>query len=112
MTISKTGRAFYFNDRVFQRHNGVLGNFVGIETGGEYEISGVKKEKTDRPWAGSGKIIIDEKTAAEYLAKVYASSMETIRLIAETIEDRFPIGRVRDRLNEVRRARFRERESF
>ena len=56
---SKSGRTVYFNDHAFQNRRGEYSNYIDIETGEEYWISGVKKNGEDRHWAGSGKITID-----------------------------------------------------
>lgn len=97
--LSKSGRTVYFNDHAFQRYNGISGNFIDVETGDEYWISGVKKDGTDRHWAGNGKTTIDKNVVEEYLAAVNASALDSHRFIVEEIEDRFPVERVRDLLN-------------
>lgn len=45
----------------------VTGNYIDVETGEEYWISGVKKNGTGRHWAGSGPIYIDKDVVEEYL---------------------------------------------
>ena len=67
---SKTGRTIYFNGQAFQPMggSGFQGNYLNIETGDEYWISGVKKDQNDRHRAGSGPIVIDESVVKEYLA--------------------------------------------
>ncbi len=42
------------------------GNYVDIETGETYWISGVKKNGADRHWAGSGPILVEQEAVAEY----------------------------------------------
>ena len=37
-----------------------------METGEQYWISGVKKNREDRHWAGAGPVEIDEDVRAEY----------------------------------------------
>ena len=96
---SRTGRTVYFNDHAFRRCKGVSGNFVDVETGEEYWISGVKKDGTDRHWAGSGKIVIDRKVVAEYLALINADALDPSRFIVEDMVDRFPVERVSKLLN-------------
>lgn len=65
--FSKTGRTVYFNGKAFK--GGRIGGIHSeLLTGDSYWISGVKKDTTDRHWAGSGKIIIDKNILAEYLA--------------------------------------------
>ena len=100
--VSKTGKTVYFNDRAFQRHKGIFGNFIDIETGEEYWISGVKKDGTDRHWAGNGKIIIDEKIIDQYLTEVGESSLDKTRFLVQEIKDVFPVDRANDLLNNTR----------
>jgi len=42
-------------------------NHYNIETGDEYWVSGVKKNGSDRHWAGHGKIMIDKNAIDKYL---------------------------------------------
>ena len=65
--FSKTGRTIYFNGQVFKKGQGISGNHFNIENGDEYWISGVKLDGTDRHWAGSGTIKIDESIIPDYL---------------------------------------------
>lgn len=46
---SKSGRTLYWNDHAFQKYNGGCSNYVDIETGDEYWISGVKKARHQPP---------------------------------------------------------------
>lgn len=64
---NRTGKTVYFNGQVFCRSKGIAGNHVDLETGEEYWISGIKKNGTDRHWAGGGIIEIDESSIEEYL---------------------------------------------
>ena len=96
---SKSGQTVYFNDHAFQRYNGIQGNFIDIETGEEYWISGVKKRGSDRHWAGHGKITIDKKVVEDYLHIVEADKLDMTRFKVEEIEDDFPVERVRKLLN-------------
>ena len=75
---SKSGRTIYFNGKAFRSSGGrgIKGNHVDIETGDEYWISGVKKNREDRHWAGSGIVMIDESVVAEYLALTGSSSLD------------------------------------
>ena len=67
--FSKTGRTIYFNGQAF--HSGRIGgNHWEMESGDVYWISGVKKDGSDRHWAGHGKVKIDKSVVAEYLAIV------------------------------------------
>jgi hypothetical protein len=65
--FSKTGRTAYYRGLNLRRHSGVAGNYIDVKTGDEYWISGVKRDGTDRHWAGSGPIQIDTEVRAAYL---------------------------------------------
>ncbi len=54
---SRTYRTIYFNDHAFQRVTGYSGNYVDIENGDIYWITGAKKRESNRHWAGHGKIM-------------------------------------------------------
>jgi hypothetical protein len=71
--FSKTGRTAYYRGRNLQRHNGVYGNYIDVETGEEYWISGVKRDRTDRHWAGGGPVEIDSDVRGDYLKLVKAN---------------------------------------
>ena len=97
---SKSGKTIYFNDHAFQRYQGIQGNYFDVETGEEYWISGVKRNGQDRHWAGRGKVIIDRKCIDEYLSIVSLDSLPDSDFIVEDIEDRFPVERIYQLLNE------------
>ena len=97
--ISRSGNTVSFNDHAFQRHRGISGNFIDIESGDEYWISGVKKNGEDRHWAGNGKIVIDSKIVPEYLSIVGDKELNKNKFIVKTIEDVFPIERINLLLN-------------
>lgn len=69
---SKSGKTVYFNDQAFQslKGRGTGANHVDLESGDEYWISGVKRDRTDRHWAGSGPIMVERRALAEYLKAV------------------------------------------
>lgn len=99
---SKSGRTVYFNDHAFQRYNGGCGNFMDVETGDVYWISGVKKDGDDRHWAGGGKITIDKKVIREYLTIIGKSQLDESKFEVQEIADQFPVERVNGLLNERR----------
>jgi hypothetical protein len=43
------------------------GNYVDMETGESSWVSGVKKNGQDRPWAGSGKVLIEAEAVSDSL---------------------------------------------
>jgi hypothetical protein len=70
--FSKSGRTVYFNGKALKNSNaqGIAGNYYDIENEDEYWISGIKKNGTDRHWAGGGKIMIDRNVVELYLSLV------------------------------------------
>jgi len=67
--LSKSGRTVYFNGHALKRAGGGLpgGNHCDLATGETYWVSGLKKNGTDRHWAGSGRIAIETSAVPEYL---------------------------------------------
>ena len=63
---SKTGRTVYYRGRTLRRQQGVAGNQVDVDSGEEFWVSGIKKDGTDRHWAGSGPVEIDPDVLDEY----------------------------------------------
>lgn len=76
--LSKSGKTFYFNGQAFQRAEGGLGigNHFDLETGEPYWISGVKKQGSNRHWAGAGKIAVEESVAAELCKTLGAAALD------------------------------------
>jgi hypothetical protein len=84
VTQSKSGRTLYFNGRGLmklkgQRRGDSGGNYIGMETGESFWVSGVKKNGQDRHWAGSGKVLIEAEAISEYLDTVKAKTLDTSR---------------------------------
>ena len=97
---SKTRKTIYFNDHAFQRWNGPCSNYCDIESGEEYWISGVKRDGSNRHWAGHGKIMIDRRAVSEFLALIGENELPTNSFEVVGIEDRFPVERVNQLLNQ------------
>ena len=100
MKESKSGATLYFNDRAFQRCRGMAGNYVDVETGEVYWISGVKKNGEDRHWAGHGKVFIDRRLVSEYCAITGQKGLDPQRYEIVVMEVRFSVERVTQLLNE------------
>ena len=68
VSFSKTGKTVYFHGKTLRHVGGGSGNFnhVDIDTGEEYWLSGVKRSRQDRHWAGSGPVHIDDDAREEY----------------------------------------------
>ena len=91
---SKTKKTIYFNNHAFQKYNSGYSNYIDIENGDEYWISGLKKEESNRHWAGRGKIMIDRRAVDEYLALIGEKGLPLNLFEVIDIEDRFPVERI------------------
>jgi len=99
--LSKSGQTIYFNDRAFRKGQGISGNYYDIETKEEYWISGVKKDGTDRHWAGYGKIFLDKSIVQEYLDLTGQDSVDNSRLELITIPEMYPVERINKLENRI-----------
>jgi hypothetical protein len=84
VTPSKTGRTLYFNGRGLmklkgQRRGASGGNYVDMETGESFWVSGVKKSGEDRHWAGSGKILVEAAALSAYLKAIGVKILDRSR---------------------------------
>src|SRR5690348_14606286 len=71
VTFSKSGRSIFHRGRELVRiKGGVSGNYMDVQTGEEFWVSGVKRNGSNRHSAGSGSIQIDEDVRAEYEALI------------------------------------------
>ena len=78
VSFSKTGASVYYKGKRLQRARGrgISGNYLDAETGEEYWVSGVKRDRSDRHWAGSGPVEIDEDVREEYAALLRGEEAE------------------------------------
>jgi hypothetical protein len=60
-----------------QRRGESGGNYVDMETGESFWISGIKKNGEDRHWAGSGKVLVEAGAVSEYLQTIGAKTLDT-----------------------------------
>src|SRR2546428_11936994 len=84
VTSSKTGRTLYFNGRGLmklkgQRRGEAGGNYVDMENGESFSVSGEKKNGEDRHWAGSGKVLIEAAAVSDYLQAIGAKTLDKSR---------------------------------
>ena len=96
---SKSKKTIYFNNHAFQKYNGNYSNYIDIENGDEYWISGLKKKESNRYWDGHGKIMIDRRAVKEYLSLIGEKALPLNLFEVTDIEDKFPIERVNRMLN-------------
>lgn len=89
---SKSGRTLYFNGRALrQSGRGASGNHVDITTGQMFWVSGVKRDGTDRHWAGSGKVFIEASAVEEYLSLVGRPELDQTQLVVtDDIQETHP----------------------
>lgn len=66
--FSRTGRTLYYRGHCLQslKGAGIAANYVDIDTGEEFWVSGVKRNRRDRHWAGHGPVEVDADAADEY----------------------------------------------
>ena len=62
-----------------QRRDASGGNYVDMETGESFWVSGVKKNGQDRHSAGSGKILVEMAAVADYLETIGAEAFDRSR---------------------------------
>ena len=62
-----------------QRRGESGGNYVDMETGEAFWVSGVKKNGEDRHWAGSGKVLVEAAALSHYLKEIGAKTLDTSR---------------------------------
>lgn len=65
---SKSGRSVHFKGRELLNigGRGIGYNFMDVATGDGYWVSGPKKNRQDRHWAGGGPVEIDDDVRDEY----------------------------------------------
>lgn len=85
---NRTRKTVYFNGNVLCRSQGISSNHIDLETGEEYWISGVKKNGTDRHWAGGGTIEIDESVVDEYLTLRGLNSLTNGKYVVVALDNK------------------------
>ncbi len=84
-----------------QRRGESGGNYVDMETGESFWVSGVKKNGEDRHWAGSGKVLVEAAAVSEYLQTIEAKALDKARCeISDSIRQT-DIGRLSKLANTV-----------
>jgi hypothetical protein len=79
--LSKSGRTIYFNGRALKQGSNGAGNFFDLVTGEFFWISNVKRDGTDRHWAGSGKILVEAAAVEEYLSTIGSTELDRSRFV-------------------------------
>ena len=100
VAFSDSGRTLYFLNKAFQRVRGAAGNYIDIETGEAYWISGLKKSGSNRHWAGNGKIQLDRTLEHEYLRITNQAKIDKCKISLVDIPEEYPVERINQKLNE------------
>lgn len=100
VATSASGRTLYFSNKALQRVRGLAGNYIDIETGEEYWISGVKRAGSNRHWAGNGKIQLDRKLENEYLRITNQTKIDQSKIMLVDIPEEYPVERIKEKLNQ------------
>ena len=95
---SKTGNTIYFNDHAFQKQTGYYSNYVDIENGDEYWISGVKRTGSNRHPCGGGVILVESRAVEAYLDLIGKKELPRGYEAVE-IEEVYPVERIKKLLN-------------
>jgi len=87
-TLSGSGRTVYFNGKALKRlGGGGIGSHGDLETDDKYWVSGVKKDGSDRHWAGGGVVMVDSRIVADYCALRGLSQLDPKQYKIVTVED-------------------------
>jgi hypothetical protein len=78
----------------------IQGNFMDIESGNEYWISGVKKDMSDRHKFGGGKILVEKRILSEYLQIIGKSELPKTNFELTEVNIKIPIERINEIENE------------
>lgn len=102
VSFSKSGKTIYFDGKAFQRMGSarIQGNFIDIETGDEYWISGVKKDLSDRHKFGGGKILMEKRILSEYLEIIGKTELPKTDFELTEVNTEIPIERINEIENE------------
>jgi hypothetical protein len=102
VSFSKTGKTIYFDGKAFQSLDGmgINGNYFDIESGEEYWISGVKKNRSDRHKVGGGKIFVEKRILNDYLKIIGKSELPKSDYELAEVETEKPIERINELENE------------
>ena len=103
METSRSGRTLYFNGLALARASGgyAFGNYVAWPTGDAYWVSGVKKDGSDRHWAGSGPITVEAAAVDEYLRLRRLTKLNPHQYVVSDRISKTDVAKHHDRANET-----------
>ena len=101
VSFSKSGKTVYFDGKAFQRigSDRMRGNYYDIETGNEYWISGVTKDRLDRHQFGKGKIFVEKRILKEYLQIIKLTELPKTDYELTEVNTEKPIERIHEMEN-------------
>jgi hypothetical protein len=74
---SRSGATIYFNGKALKKGHGVSGNYFDSATSEEYWVSNIKKRGSNRHWAGTGKINIEEGAVKEFKELFHITKLDS-----------------------------------
>jgi hypothetical protein len=77
VTFSKSGRSVTYGGRTFQKTVGYKFNFLDIDNGDEFWISGPRKDGADRLYGGGAAVEVDPDVAEEYWETIRGTDAPT-----------------------------------
>jgi hypothetical protein len=82
--FSKSGRTLYYGGRSFQslKGSGFKANYVEVESGDEYWISGCKRDGSDRLYGEHVPVEIDEDIRKEYWTEIRGLPENSAKTVA------------------------------
>jgi hypothetical protein len=84
VSFSKTGRTLYYGERSFQSLEGAgrKSNYLDVESGEEYWISGPRRDGADRLYGEAAPVEIDDDVREEYWRDVRGEPRRATERIA------------------------------
>jgi hypothetical protein len=72
VTFSKSGKSLHYRGQTFQslKGSGFKSNYLDVDSGDHYWISGPRRDGTDRLYGGNLPVEIDEDVRDEYWTKI------------------------------------------
>jgi hypothetical protein len=84
VSFSKTGKTLYYDGKTFQslKGAGFKANYVEVESGDEYWISGCKRDGTDRLYGERLPVEIDDDVREEYWTEIRGQPEHILKTVS------------------------------